>query len=97
MHGNVVITVSQTLVPCPGSLPEEGDGVYAAPAPRDALKPLDESGGWTVQAAVRVVNTNDVANNGLAQKELTALRETIKGVCDLEVVERLAFDTRVKG
>lgn len=96
MHGNVVITLSQTLVPVLGSLPLMGDGMYGVPD-RGELKPLDESGGWTVQAAVRVVNNSDVVSFQLAQQELTALRETIKGVCDLEVVERLAFDTRVKG
>jgi len=107
VHGNVIITLSQTLVPAafppPSSRGAEGeedmslgDEVFGKPWPREGLKLVDQSGGWVVQAAVRVANNTDVDNINVGVNELGALKEVLKGVCELDVVERLALDTRVR-
>lgn len=57
---------------------------------------VDLSGGWVLQAAVRVASNTDVENINVGVAELRALKESLKGVCELEVVERLALDTRVR-
>jgi mediator of RNA polymerase II transcription subunit 18 len=104
IHNNVIITLSQTLVAPTISEAgqaaearagnEVGDEVFDSPFPREALTTVDP--GWTMQAAVRVQNNTDVENVNVGVNELRALKEALKGVCDLDVVERLALDTRVK-
>ncbi|KAF8545037.1 mediator complex, subunit Med18 [Trichophaea hybrida] len=104
IHNNVIITLSQTLIPPTISEAgqaaearagnEVGDEIFGNPFPREALTLVDP--GWTMQAAVRVQTNTDVENVNLGVNELRALKEVLKGVCDLDVVERLALDTRVK-
>ena len=48
-----------------------------------------------LQASVRVADTRpEILTQGT--NELTALRDTLKGVVAIEVGDRLALDTRVK-
>jgi mediator of RNA polymerase II transcription subunit 18 len=111
IHGNVIITLTRTYVPAtPPAPPTEagqaaegragiahGDEVFGTPFPREGLKLVDENAGWVMQAAVRVVrSTTDVESVDVGVAELRALREHLKGVCELEVVERFALDTRVR-
>jgi mediator of RNA polymerase II transcription subunit 18 len=111
IHGNVIITLTRTYVPAtpPAPLTEagqaaearagiaHGDEVFGTPFPREGLKLVDENAGWVMQAAVRVVRSNtDVESVDVGVGDLRALKEHLKGVCELDVVERLALDTRVK-
>ena len=68
-----------------------GDGVK-----RDDLRLLDESGGFVLQAAVRVMDGSKVETMVRGGEELWGLRDVLRGCVDLEVVERLALDTRVR-
>lgn len=62
----------------------------------ETLVPVDESGGYALQAYMRVQDgsTPDVLARGTA--ELVQLKELLKGSIDLRVVDRLSLDTRVK-
>jgi len=60
------------------------------------LRLLDESGGYLMQASVRVQDGSKVETMQRGANELLGLRETLRGVVELEVVERLSLDTRVR-
>ena len=57
---------------------------------------LDPSGTYILQAAVRVQDGSKVETMTKAVNELLSLKETLKGVVELEMGERLALDTRVR-
>lgn len=86
----MVLNLSQIFVP---TLPEAGLG---NPYNREQLRTLDPVGGWIAHASVKVLNNSDVESLGQAVNELTLVKEMVKGVVDLEVVERLALDTRCR-
>ena len=102
IHNNVIITVWQTLIP-PRTGPATAGVVvdaalFGSPFPPEALTKVDQAGGWTMHAAVRVLLTSaaEVENTNLAMGELRTLKDALKGICELDVIERLALDTRVK-
>ncbi|KAI9882146.1 MAG: hypothetical protein M1823_006110 [Watsoniomyces obsoletus] len=57
---------------------------------------LDPSGGYILQASVRVQDGGKPESMTLAVNELLAIKETLKGLVELEPGDRLAMDTRVK-
>ncbi len=57
---------------------------------------LDPSGAYLLQASVRVQDGGKPESMTLAVNELLAIRETLKGLVELEPGDRLAMDTRVK-
>ena len=57
---------------------------------------LDPSGTYILQAAVRVQDGSKVETMTKGMNELLSLKETLKGVVEMEVGERLALDTRVR-
>ena len=59
-------------------------------------KLLDQSGNYLLQASIRVQDGSKVEIVTKAVNELWALRETLKGVVELAVVDRLALDPRVR-
>lgn len=69
-----------------------------APAPSDvsSLSPLDASGAYLLEASLRVHDGAQPELMGRGATELMGLKEALKGVVELEPVERLALDTRVK-
>ena len=87
VHGNVVLTLSQVCAAPPG---EDGLGVM------EEMKNVDPTEGWILKAAVRVLSANDVESGNGAVDELRRVKDMLRGVCDLEVVERLALETRVR-
>jgi mediator of RNA polymerase II transcription subunit 18 len=87
VHGNVVFTLSQVCAAPPG---ENGLGVM------EEMKSVDPEEGWILKAAVRVASATDVESGNRAVEELRRAKEMLRGVCELEVVERLALETRVK-
>lgn len=99
--GNVVLQMSQILVPNWGPPdqappPQMVPGQIGDPYHPDGLRKVDESGGWMMEAHVKVGNNNDVAAVDAAVKELEYVKDQLAGVVGLTVVERLAFDTRCK-
>ena len=57
---------------------------------------LDPSGTYILQASVRVQDGSKVETMAKGANELLGLKETLKGVVDLEIGDRLALDTRVR-
>ncbi len=57
---------------------------------------LDPSGTFILQAAVRVHDGSKVETMTKGVNELLNLKETLKGVVDMEMGDRLALDTRVR-
>ncbi|KAG0136733.1 mediator complex, subunit Med18 [Tuber indicum] len=80
IHNNIIITLSQ----------------YGNPYPTSGLQPLDPAGSWVLKAAVRVQSHQDVESINTGIGELKVFKELMRGMCDLEVAERLALDTRVR-
>ena len=62
--------------------------------PRPRL--LDPSGTYILQASVRVQDGSKVETMTKGVNELLGLKETLKGVVELEIGDRLALDTRVR-
>ena len=57
---------------------------------------LDPSGTYILQASLRVQDGSKVETMTKGVNELLGLKETLKGVVDLEIGDRLALDTRVR-
>ena len=57
---------------------------------------LDPSGTYLLQAGVKVQDGSKVEIMNKGMNELLNLKETLKGVVNLDVGDRLAMDTRVK-
>ena len=57
---------------------------------------LDPSGAYLLEASIRVQDGSNVDLMKRGVGELYKLKETLKGVVELEAGERLAFDTRVR-
>lgn len=57
---------------------------------------LDPSGTYILQASVRVQDGSKVETMTKGVNELLGLKETLKGVVELEIGDRLALDTRVR-
>lgn len=100
--GNVVLQMSQILVPTDPNQPEDPSfSLRLPPKIGDPHHPeklylVDKDGGWMMEAHVKVVNNTDVEAVNLAFSELEHVREQLAGVVNLSVVERLAFDTRCR-
>ena len=57
---------------------------------------LDPSGGYILQASVRVQDGSKVETMTKGVNELMGLKEMLKGCVELEMGDRLALDTRVR-
>lgn len=89
-HNSTSIFLYRPLLPSPSSSPSSSSSIT-----RDA-RPLDASGGYILQAAVRVADGSKVETMTKGVNELLALKETLRGVVEMEAGERLALDTRVR-
>jgi len=99
IHNNIIITLSQVLLPPQPPSPPPPAAPYAqygSPYPTSGLQPLDPARSWTLKAAVRVQSHQDVESINTGVNELKGFKELMRGMCDLEVAERLALDTRVR-
>ena len=91
-HNNISMHLSRVLVPS-ASIPPSADPGEVQKAD---LRLLDESEAYILQASVRVQDGSKVETMQRGANELLGLRETLRGVVELEVVERLSLDTRVR-
>ena len=64
--------------------------------PLESLCPLDPSGSYILQAAIRIADGSKPESMALGIDELKGIRESLQGIVNLEVGDRLALDTRVK-
>ena len=95
VSGNVVIRIFRILLSTSQQLPADKilDG---PPLPISSLGVLDPSGTYLVEVSVRM---EDRKNTKIAQQavaELQGFKQSVEGVIDLRVPDRLALDTRVK-
>jgi mediator of RNA polymerase II transcription subunit 18, fungi type len=94
VHSNIVLRL-QRVLQFPGG--SEGLSSPRSSFPSfDSLNVLDESGAYMLQAAIRLQDGTkpELVTNGVG--ELNALKADLKGIVDLQMVERLSMDTRVK-
>ncbi|KAF2085871.1 hypothetical protein K490DRAFT_45642 [Saccharata proteae CBS 121410] len=92
VHHNAVIFLHRILC-----LPVSGrDSPLPALPALNILQPLDTSGGYVIQVCVRLQDSSkpEIMEKGLA--EVMNVKNTLKGVVELEPAERLALDTRLK-
>lgn len=94
MHGNVVIILHRILHE-PGVRSLETTPKVQLPS-FTALQPLDPSGGYILEAKVRIQDINHTAVMDTAVREMAAFQEQMKGCVELALPDRLALDTRVK-
>ncbi|KAI9676782.1 MAG: Mediator of RNA polymerase II transcription subunit 18 [Trizodia sp. TS-e1964] len=64
--------------------------------PLKSLRLLDPSGGYILQASIRLQDGGKPESISLGVDELKQFKELTKGVIELDAGERLALDTRVK-
>ena len=98
VHNNVVLLLHRLF-----QLPTLAHGTIPRPAtewddvPRfDSWTPLDSSGAYVLQASVRVQDGGKPETMTLGLNELLAVKDTLRGIVDLEPGDRLAMDTRVR-
>ena len=63
---------------------------------RGSARLLDPSGSYILQATVRVQDGSKVDIMAKGATELLSLKETLKGVIDLEMADRLSLDPRIR-
>ena len=76
----------------PAGVEKNGSTSDGLPQPRL----LDPSGAYILQASVRVQDGSKVETMTKGVNELLGLKETLKGVVELEIGDRLALDPRVR-
>jgi mediator of RNA polymerase II transcription subunit 18 len=93
VHNNVVLYLHRVL-----QLPSQHDttSINTPLPPSSTLVPLDPSGGYLLQAMVRLSDGTNPKIVNLGLEALDAFRLRMKGVIDMRMPERLALDTRVK-
>lgn len=96
VHNNIVITLTKILLPQAPADTSSPDAAFGSPFPWSSLAPLDPAESWVLKVAVRVQSNHDVEGLNTAVNELKGFKDLLKGMCDLEVAERLALDTRVR-
>jgi mediator of RNA polymerase II transcription subunit 18 len=94
-HHNLALTLTRTLL-MPDTITAQARLDSANLTPMSDLKSLDPSGAYTLQASVCVLDASKPEVVSRATSEVLQFKETMRGVVDMRVVERLALDTRVK-
>lgn len=65
----------------------------------EALKPVDDSGAYILEARSEILNTpgtspsNDLLNRGI--KEMTRFKDVMSGCVELRAVDRMSVNTRI--
>ncbi|KAF2204781.1 hypothetical protein GQ43DRAFT_477964 [Delitschia confertaspora ATCC 74209] len=94
VHGNIVILLHRILQ-VPGARVVETAPTQSLPDFR-TLEPLDPSGGYILQATIRVQDLNNPSILDGGVDELKRFKQSMRGCVELDVPDRLLFDTRVK-
>ncbi|ORY12269.1 mediator complex, subunit Med18 [Clohesyomyces aquaticus] len=95
VHDNIIVLLHRVLHES-GVRPAPGVSPNTALPSFDSLRPLDPSGGYVLEAKIRVqdLNNPNVLDAGI--EELKRLKSQMKGCVELNVPDRLLLDTRVK-
>lgn len=94
VHNDVILRLRRVLCFAP-STGASGLERGSLPALSDLVL-LDTSGGWVLEATVRVEDRSKPALVRAGSEQLLALRSELRGAIELRVPERLSMDTRVK-
>ncbi|KAG8527884.1 uncharacterized protein KY384_006800 [Bacidia gigantensis] len=92
-HQNTSILLYRATIPAATS---DRNGLLDIRKEGDGSRLLDSSGAYVVQAMLRVQDGSKVEIMNRGMTELLGLKETLKGVVELDVGDRLAMDTRVR-
>ena len=87
---------SASLILYRASLPATAATSDSASGGQPQARLLDPSGMYILQVSVRVQDGSKVETMTKGVNELLGLKETLKGVVELETGDRLALDTRVR-
>ncbi|KAI9680482.1 MAG: Mediator of RNA polymerase II transcription subunit 18 [Caeruleum heppii] len=100
IHNNVILLLYRLLDPLGSFKPpstSEGQTEPVGKIPSlESMLSVDPAAKLTLQASVRVQDSSKPESMTLGINELKAMKETLKGIVDLEVGDRLALDTRVR-
>lgn len=99
VHGNVVIYLTRFLTLPPETQDIESEGkprISRILPPYQSLSPLDGENKWVLTAKVEVWSGSDPEQMKRGTEELLAVKADFEGLFDLEVKDRLIFDTRVR-
>lgn len=95
IYNDIVIFLHRVL-----HYPAAGDQEFREPRrelPRfRQLTPLEKSGSYVLQASIVVQDGGHQETMTMASQHLLRLRELLKGRVQLDMVDRLALDTRAK-
>lgn len=91
---SISLLLYRIFVPAPTD--DDSELMRVPKAEKELGEKLDRSAGYMLQASVRVQDGSKVELINSAIKELNGLKETLKGVVELEAGERLAMDTRLR-
>jgi mediator of RNA polymerase II transcription subunit 18, fungi type len=93
VHNNIIIQLQRAF-----RAPPSPETAHTSPSPPPSAYAdlLDWSGGYLLQAAIRVQDGSKPELITTAISELMAFRDAMRGVVDLEIGDRLALDTRVR-
>ena len=95
VHNNVILHMYRIML-LPMALAQE-ISISEEQRPRlDACTMLDGSGAFILHASVMVEDGNNLELMARGTKELTQLRDLLKGCVELRSADRLALDTRLK-
>jgi mediator of RNA polymerase II transcription subunit 18 len=94
VSGNVVIRIFRILLTTQ-QLPADKI-LEGPPLPVSELNVLDPSGTYVVEVSVRMEDRKNTKIAEQAVAELRVFKQSVEGVIDLRVPDRLALDTRVK-
>ena len=89
-HHSISLLLYRILLPA--SIEKNDSTSNGLPQPRL----LDPSGTYILQASVRVQDGSKVETMTKGVNELLGLKETLRGVVELEIGDRLALDPRVR-
>jgi len=93
---DVVLSLYRNLISKTGQEAVEVGKAGNVPATAD-LELVDPSGGFVLEATVRIEDRSKTVLMQRAMEELGWLKAELKGVVELRVPERLSLDTRVRG
>ena len=85
----------------PNNIPEKGHNSQSTisvvlPA-YGSLVPFDSEDKWIITARVDVLNATDPEQVKRGTDELMSIKEAFEGCFDFQTMERMVFDTRVRG
>lgn len=75
---------------------QTGTNIRTTLPPFKSLKLLDPSGAYIMEVKLRVADGSNASLVSTGQQELERFQNTMQGVVELKVPDRLALDTRVR-